>query len=400
MPDLPRRRRRRSRLVGCSLAAALACLASAGTALADPSTLSTDAGAAPLATAAQLSPGDVVERCLVVTTATQYTSADLGMFVTATGGLSDHLTVTVETGTGGSFADCTGFTGRLVYVGTLSSLAGAYDATRPERVGRYNPDTSVVTLRLRFAVQDTNAAQGQTTSASFWWLPVAPLPIPTPAPTTSAPTGSPAPTSTSTSPAPSVTAPAPVTSGPGPVVAPSRTPAPPGTLTSGPTPVTTPPATTAGPTPSASASPLAPPVGVPLTGDGRSPAAVPPPGGGGDPPTSIVGQLANGLVTGVANAAQTISTAAAPALKGAAVTSLMTLPLVVLFLLVQRVIDRRDPKLALAPSYGDPFLGFNDRHPTRPPGRQPHRPPGHHRPPRHHRPPTPPPRPEPGGDAR
>jgi hypothetical protein len=391
VPDLPRRRRRRSRLIGCSLATALACLATPGAALADTSTLTTDAGSAPLATAAQLAPGVVVERCIVVTTATQYTSADLGMFATANGGLADHLTVTVETGSGGSFADCTGFAGRLIYVGTLSGLAGAYDATRPERVGRYNPDTSSVTLRLRFAVQDTNAAQGQTTSASFWWLPVAPLPVPTPAPTTSAPTGTPSPTATSTAPQPSASAPAPVTPTSHPVVRP--TPAPPtsGPVTSAPVPVTSLPATAPPPTPSASATPLGPPVGVPLTGNNRSPGAVPPGNDGGDdPPTGLVGQLASGLVTGVTNAAQTISTAAAPALKGAAVSSLMTLPLVVLFLLVQRVIDRRDPKLALAPSYGDPFLGFAERHPTRPAGQQPHRPHS----------PRPRPRPEPGGDAR
>jgi hypothetical protein len=91
-------------------------------------------------------------------------------------------------------------------------------------------------------------------------------------------------------------------------------------------------------------------------------APLPPPGDGGGPPTGIVGKLAN--------AAQTISTAAAPVLKGAAVTSLMILPLVVLFLLVQRWIDRRDPKLALAPSYGDQFLGFVDRHGLAPPDRQ------------------------------
>lgn len=382
MSDLPRRhgarpsRGRRSRLVGWGLVAFVACLAAPGTALADTSTLSTDAGATPLATAAQLAPGEVVERCVVVTTATLYTSADLGMFVTASGGLADHLNVSVEAGSGGGFADCSGFTGRLVYVGTLTALAGAYDASRPERVGHYTPDTSSVTLRLRFAVQDSNAAQGQTTSAAFWWLPVAPLPVPTPtpAPTTTAATGSPQPTTSS--PVPSTAVPGPATSRPRPTSPPSRTPAPPGSVASRPAPATSPP-TSPAPKPSATVSPLGPPIGVPLTGDGRSPAALPPGRGGhGGPPTGIVGQLASGLVSGVSQAAQTISTAAAPALKGAAVTSLITLPLVVLFLLVQRVIDRRDPKLALAPSYGDPFLGFTDRHPTNPPDHQhrPHRP--------------------------
>ena len=363
MQHLPVRGRRLSRVLGCALAAASACLAAplGGTsASADTSTLSTDAGSASLVSAAQLSPGHVLERCVVVTTATEYTSADLGMFVTASGPLADHLNVTIESGTGGSFADCTGFTGRLIFVGTLSGLAGGYDITRPERVGHYAAGVMTATLRLRFSVQDDNAAQGLTTTASFWWLPVT-APV-APPPTSDPPTASAAPT-TATTPTQSHT-PAPVrtpTGGTRPTATRSAT-APAPVTTSGTPRLPGPERTTVTPAPVATS--LAPPVGVPLTGQGggHSPTAVLPTGGGDDQPPGIVGQLANGLATGVVNAAQTISTAAAPALKGAAVTSLMILPLVLLFLLVQRWFDRRDPKLALAPSYGDPFLGFADRH--------------------------------------
>jgi hypothetical protein len=371
VPHLPVGRRRLSHVLGCVLAAASACLAAPTAALADASTLTTDAGGSPLISAGQLSPGHVLERCVVVTTPVDYTSADLGMFVTASGGLANHLNVTIESGSGGSFAGCTGFSGRLLFVGTLASLAAGFDDTRPKRVGHFETGTSSATLRLRFSVQDDNAAQGLTTTASFWWLPIAAAVLPPP--TTDPPPSS----------APTTTAPLPVPST-GPTTTPVRTPtsaptsAVPKPTAAGP-PVTTPtsaglprPERTTSPVPAPVATSLAPPVGVPLTdGNGsHSPAAGLPVSGGGDPPSGIVGQLASGLAAGVVSAAQTISTAAAPALKGAAVTSLMILPLVVLFLLVQRWFDRRDPKLALAPSYGDPFLGFVDRHRLNPLDRQ------------------------------
>ncbi|MDX6205537.1 MAG: hypothetical protein QOF39_1594 [Frankiales bacterium] len=373
MPHLPARRRRLSRVLGCALAAASACLAAPTAALADASTgttLTTDAGGSPLVNAGQLSPGHVVERCVVVSTPTEYTSADLGMFVTASGALADHLNITIESGAGGSFAGCTGFSGRLMFVGTLNALAAGFDETRPERVGHFATGSSQVTLRLRLSVQDDNAAQGQTTTATFGWLPVAAAVV-TPPPT-DPPSASDAPTTSadvtvSTSAHPT-TPDGNATGIPGPPVQRPSFPPPPVTT---PTSAVLPgPGQTTSPAPTATS--LAPPVRVPLTdgNGGQSPAAGLPVPGGADPPPSLVDRLANGLATGVANAARTISTAAAPALKGAAVTSLMILPLVLLFLLVQRWFDRRDPKLALAPSYGDPFLGFVDRHRLNPPDRQ------------------------------
>jgi hypothetical protein len=382
VPHLRARRRRLRRFAHCALAAASACLAVpllAAGAWADAGSLTTDANGSPLVSAVRLSPGHVLERCVVITTPTAYTSADLGMYATAGGGLADHLNVTVETGSGGGFADCTGFNGRLVYVGTLTGLANGFDATRPVRVGHYSDSVSAVTLRLRFSVQDDNAAQGQTTTAAFWWLPIAPapVPVPVPVPTVTAPDPS---TAATTSPdAAPTTTPDPTTTPAAP-----RTTAPAGNRTSSAVPPGTPTTTTllmtkepdgglrtplppraVHTTPAPSASPLGPPVGLPLTDNGATPAAVPPGqtgGGGDDPPAGILGSLTSNLADGVANAAHNVSTAAAPALQGAAVTSLMILPLVLVFLLVQRVFDRRDPKLALAPSYGDPFLGFVERH--------------------------------------
>ena len=370
MPHRPGRtpwRRRLSQFLGCAFAAASACLVVPGTSWADapPQSLTTDSGGLPLVSAAQLSPGHVLERCIVITTPTAYTSADLAMYVTADGDLANHLNVTVESGQGGGFSDCTGFAGRLLYVGTLGGLASTFNAQSPERVGHYSATVSSTTLRLRFSVQDDNAAQGETTSAAFWWLPISPDTTPAPAPTTTAPPASdapttPAPSAAPTTSAPAVTGPAPRTTapaGPAPTVRPAPTSAAHVVVT--PHPVQTrpePPETT-----------LAPPVGVPFsTSDGKKrTVAVPPPGGddgtGISSPGDLLGALAGGIGNGVANVAHTVSLAAAPALRGAAYTSLLIVPLALLFLLAQRVIDRRDPKLALAPSYGDPFLGFVDR---------------------------------------
>ncbi|BEP16289.1 hypothetical protein acdb102_46000 [Acidothermaceae bacterium B102] len=356
-----RRLSQSSKLLACALAAASACLAVPGTSWADSSSLTTDAGGLPLVSAAQLSPGHVLERCIVLTTPTVYTSADLAMYVTVDGDLANHLNVTVESGQGGGFSDCTGFAGRLVYVGTLGGLASTYSLQQPERVGRYSATVSSVTLRLRFSVQDDNAAQGQTTTAAFWWLPISPET--TPAPPTTPPAPSVAPTTTTPAAGTPTTPPPPVPT----VTHPSRptaTAAPAPSATSRPTLAPHPIRTVSDPP----AATLAPPVGVPFsTGDGKKPTVALPPAVGGDggddnTPAGILGQLATGLGTGVANVAHTVSVAAAPALRGAAYTSLLIVPLVLLFLLVQRVIDRRDPKLALAPSYGDPFLGFADRH--------------------------------------
>lgn len=54
-----------------------------------------------------------------------------------------------------------------------------------------------------------------------------------------------------------------------------------------------------------------------------------------------------------------VAVVALPAAKGAGY-GLGSAPLLGLFLLVQRRIDRRDPKLALAPAYADADLTFNE----------------------------------------
>jgi hypothetical protein len=70
-----------------------------------------------------------------------------------------------------------------------------------------------------------------------------------------------------------------------------------------------------------------------------------------------------------------MAAAAAPAARGATYGLGGTAPLLGAFLLIQGRIDRRDPKLALAPAYADPDLTFDDI-PRGPLGRRAHTGPG------------------------
>jgi hypothetical protein len=65
------------------------------------------------------------------------------------------------------------------------------------------------------------------------------------------------------------------------------------------------------------------------------------------------------LENGIDEVADFVERAAPAVIKGARLP-LGLLLIALLFLLIQHEIDRRDPKLALAPSYADPDLAFDD----------------------------------------
>jgi hypothetical protein len=104
----------------------------------------------------------------------QYTgslAANVKMYGAASGSLAQYLDVVVEVGTGGTFANCTGFTpGSTLYTGTLSNFA----ATRTNFTnglagwnGATNPSNR--TYRITVTMQDNNAAQGLSADADFTW---------------------------------------------------------------------------------------------------------------------------------------------------------------------------------------------------------------------------------------
>ncbi|MEO6712666.1 MAG: hypothetical protein ABIM89_04460, partial [Mycobacteriales bacterium] len=90
-----------------------------------------------------------------------------------------------------------------------------------------------------------------------------------------------------------------------------------------------------------------------------------PPLGGGGAPASPATQIRDALaqLVSTAQAAAAAAAEAAPtAAKGGAL-GLAALPFLLFFLLIQKRLDERDPKLALAPSHETEFLKFDDDFP-------------------------------------
>ncbi len=269
-----------------------------------------------------MAPGRSYTQCLQVGA----TSADGGDMVRVgasdvSGDLASALWLTIDVGDGGRFGDCSAFTGAPLFAGTLAQLAAAgggegvatgwQPATIPDRSFR-------ITASLDGGMRD----QGLTAQGSFVWRLVdvsgSGLPIPSGSPTpTPTPTPVPAPT-----PTPSVTVPG----------DPSPSPSEPGT-----SPTATPTPTPTEPSPSVRATAARPGAGAERGGGGQTAGGV-----SGSPDITIGGTLAQ-LGTVVRRAQQAVV---------AVVTSpqypLTAIFLALGFLLVQDLIDRRDPKLAVA----------------------------------------------------
>lgn len=379
--------------------------AGAASAEAGALTLGTDA-TGPLFTAGRLAPGALPEACLTVTYAGATPADALGVSVQVGGsGLADYLQVVLEAGTGGRYGDCSGFSGSEVFAGTLAALAREHASINDALIvtsGLARP-SGAVTFRLRVTLAGGNAAQGLDATAAFTWTgfgyapapspsvavpsdpptaaptpepsTAAPVPTPTPSASTSpsprapAPTASPTPTATA-SPSPSVSEPA-----PGPSSEPTgqaaTDPAPPsgsagsdrpsgaGVAVVAPQPTVLPAAPAPSKAPSSAPLPGGSSVTVPLT-----PTA-------DEPEPSLAAKSLTAVADGARRAAAAVgkvaaqamavaAEAAAPAAKGTAF-GVGTLPLVAGFLLVQRRLEARDPKLALAPTYAEPDLSFEPR---------------------------------------
>lgn len=123
-------------------------------------------------------PGQEAIHCIAVTY--EGTIADPGPVVVYSGGyadtgvLADNLNLTIEEGTGGSFADCTGFTGTAIETGgTLADFdtahtdyatgAGTWDPA-------VTPETQVYQVTLELDENADNAVQGDAvTDLEFIW---------------------------------------------------------------------------------------------------------------------------------------------------------------------------------------------------------------------------------------
>lgn len=317
-----------------------------------------DGGAALFATGSMVPGTAPAQRCLTVSYAGEPSVGTIYLAATGvSGSLQGHLQLKVERGTGGSFDDCTGFTASAtVFDGTLADLKNA-GSDVPETSTGWNPATDESrTFRFSVKVQDVPTAQGQSAAGTFEWILV---PDPT-APTTAAPTTA-VPTTEPTQPAvpdPPAESPQPPAQ-PEPVV-PAESPATDRPTTGAPVvPVASPTGPADGPTASPQTSPAPGTVTSPRSSrsaaaplDPQAVPATPAPRGG----------LAN-LRAKVAAVAKAIGAAAKRAGDLAVRTGqdgalpATGMGVLLAFLAMQNQIDRRDPKLSMAPVTAD-YLEF------------------------------------------
>ncbi len=141
--------------------------------------LTDDDSAAAMFSVAGMVPGDVVVRCIRVTSGG--TVANPGAVKLYSGGYTDsstlgsYLNLTVDEGTGGTFADCTGF-GVVNTIVNAQTLV-AFDAARTSYangVGVWDPATTPETITYRFTIEmdpaTPNTHQGESvTNLTFVW---------------------------------------------------------------------------------------------------------------------------------------------------------------------------------------------------------------------------------------
>jgi hypothetical protein len=313
-----------------------------------------------------LVPGQPQVRCLRVRAEHGSTGAVQVYADHVSGALAPHLQVTVEHGSGGSATDCTGFSGQLVFHGTLDQLAATGEDRLPGvPTGWTTSGGDERSFRIAVEPRHSDQAQALAAGADLVWALVGEPPVASPQ---SSPRSSPQPGhQPSPSPSPRA-APTPVPAPPAPAAAPA-----------GPGPIPAPaPAAAAGlagspdaPAQEGSATPdlgagqeaaRAPdaepdqPAGAESRPGSAGPAAAPAAAGGReatprpDAPAGPLGERLHALAAAVAQRSE---------------FPVSLLSVLLLFLWVQRRLDRRDPKLALAPLYAEPSLFFP--HPLAPP---------------------------------
>lgn len=117
----------------------------------------------------QLVGGQSLTRCVTATyTGTITSGPQVRLYGAVSGALADHLDLTVDEGTGGSFAGCSGFAvGTTLYSGLLS----AFPTSFATGVSTWSPSTTPVSRVYRFTVtvRSTVSAQNLVAAGSFTW---------------------------------------------------------------------------------------------------------------------------------------------------------------------------------------------------------------------------------------
>ena len=122
--------------------------------------------------AVDLLPGESAQRCIEI----DYRGTELPAVVFLYGesggtGLDEYLALTVEEGTGGTFADCAGFVpDSTPYSGTLAGFASAHPSpARGLPVWTVASSPQSRTFRFTATLIDDNDAQGLDATATFVW---------------------------------------------------------------------------------------------------------------------------------------------------------------------------------------------------------------------------------------
>jgi hypothetical protein len=303
-----------------------------------------------------LTPGQAESRCITVSHDGAVPDGIRLIGSAGGSGLYDYLHLTVDAGSGGSFGDCSGFTGAPVFDGSLGDFVRGHHNYDTGLVASAPTQSGSTTFRLRVALDDTAAAQGGTATASFAWeartadIVVEPVP-PTPDPVEDPPVTEPESAPQAEERPATTTRPSEPTRDPDGPPATETTPSP-----SPPPPPATPPAAPdpGGPAPPAvggtmTETPAPRPDAKPKRGGTEKPVVSPtsprPPA-----PARPAPEDDRGLV-------ETITDAIVPVVQRTAFP-LFLLILGGLFLLIQNRIDSRDPKLARAPLHAQPDLPF------------------------------------------
>jgi hypothetical protein len=162
-------------VLGTSRAAFFATTDSTGNSLAAGDVLlSDDDSASAMFAVTNMAPGSTAVKCINVQYDGSIAPADVVLYVAAGDlagtGLDDYLNMTVEVGSGGGFADCSGFTGTSVYSGTLDGFAAGFTdfaSGTGSWIATSTGDDR--TYRFSFELQDDNAAQAKTATVDFTW---------------------------------------------------------------------------------------------------------------------------------------------------------------------------------------------------------------------------------------
>ncbi|MFD9219747.1 hypothetical protein ACFWDI_06915 [Streptomyces sp. NPDC060064] len=142
--------------------------------------LSNDSGGIPMFTVTNMIPGDSGERCIAITSnASVPVSVKLYGQDTAlpSNDIDDFIDITIEDGTGGSFASCTGFvpSGAVDYTGTLHNFVNTR-TNYATGVGPWalaaSPPARIITYRIRWtfnAAAPASTQGGTTPNVAFIW---------------------------------------------------------------------------------------------------------------------------------------------------------------------------------------------------------------------------------------